>query len=411
MDFLQEEITTIHDFCFDTDKIEQKMNDLTLTRPVALIVPILYTEIKNEPLHNIVDQLNKCSYIKRVIIPLAADNWKEYFDVIEFFEFLKIPHMVIWCNGPRVENILENMKEKALDITSFKGKGKDVWIAIGVASLNSYAIALHDADIVNYTTDFPSKLLYPIVNPELDFFFNKGYYARIDPEKKIMYGRVYRLFVRPLIEALRIEVGYQSELLQYMQAFRYLLSGEFAMTSDMALNIRIPGDWGLEVGILAEMYRNATLKRICQIDLGFYEHKHQPLGKSKEEGLRKMSRDILTTLLRVVSETTSASSQEVSIPFLHSVRIKYKRMAQDLIRQYNTDALCNGINYNRHVEERYVDVFAEIIMKGGEEYLDDPVDVLMPDWKRALSAIPDLRTRIQEAALADASEYEKSSAQ
>lgn len=226
-----------------------------------------------------------------------------------------------------------------------------------------------------------------------------------------MYGRVYRLFVRPLIEALRIEVGYQSELLQYMQAFRYLLSGEFAMTTDMALNIRIPGDWGLEVGILAEMYRNATLKRICQIDLGFYEHKHQPLGKSKEEGLRKMSRDILTTLLRVVSETTSASSQEVSIPFLHSVRIKYKRMAQDLIRQYNTDALCNGINYNRHMEERYVDVFAEIIMKGGEEYLDDPVDVLMPDWKRALSAMPDLRTRIQEAALADAAEYEKSSAE
>ncbi|MCS3923301.1 glucosyl-3-phosphoglycerate synthase [Methanosalsum natronophilum] len=409
MDFLQEEITTIHNFCLDTEKMEQKMVDLTVTRPVTLVLPILYKEIKNDPLYDIVLNLNRCSFIKKIIIPLAAETGEEYTEVIDFFKFLEVPHIVIWCNGPRIEAIIDDMKEKDLDITSFKGKGRDVWIAIGVASLNSYAIAFHDADIVNYSKSHPVRLLYPIVDPELDFFFNKGYYARIGIDTKIMYGRVYRLFVRPLIEALRVEVGYNSSILQYMQAFRYLLSGEFAMTTDMAINIRIPGDWGLEVGILAEIYRNTTPKRICQIDLDFYEHKHQKLGQSSQEGLCKMAHDILTTFLRVITESTNGSCREISGPFLHSVTVKYKRMAQDLIRQYHADALCNGISYNRHKEERYVDIFADIIMSGGEQYLEEPENVLLPDWKRALSAIPNIRTKIQEAALEDMNEYKSNS--
>ena len=31
------------------------------------------------------------------------------------------------------------------------GKGKDLWIAIGVASLELFAFAIHDADIVSYS--------------------------------------------------------------------------------------------------------------------------------------------------------------------------------------------------------------------------------------------------------------------
>jgi glucosyl-3-phosphoglycerate synthase len=36
---------------------------------------------------------------------------------------------------------------------------------------------------------------------------------------------------------------------------------------------RIPGDWGLEVGTLAEIYRNVVPGRVCQADLSDnYEH-------------------------------------------------------------------------------------------------------------------------------------------
>ena len=402
MDFYQERLTTIHNFCIDEKKMEERLRELTLVRPSVVIIPMLYQEVENEPLPHIVEQLNECKCIKQIVVALAADNVDQYKKVLSFFNRLELPHLVIWCNGPRITGILEELKEKELDVTSFSGKGKDVWIAIGVASLKAYAIALHDADISTYSKDLPAKLLYPIIEPELDFFFNKGYYARIDMEKHLMHGRVYRLFVRPMLETLQTNIKYESDILQYLEAFKYTLSGEFAMRSDLALNIRIPGDWGLEVGLLAEVYRNTTLKKICQTDLGFYDHKHKDMGTNTNEGLFKMVRDILTTFLRIVTETTTTT---ISDSFLHSIRVKYKRLSQDLIRQYHADALCNGLIYNRHMEETYVDLFSEVIMDTGKDYLNDPSGILLPDWTRALSAMPDLRKKLHDAALKDAEMY------
>jgi len=404
MDFYQERITTIHDFCIDHEQMAKRLSKLTVVRPTVVIIPMLYEEIGNETLPNIINELNKCTYIQKIIIALAADDITQYENVLRFFNQLNLPHMVIWCNGPRILGILDELKEKQLDVTSFSGKGKDVWIAIGVASLEAYAIALHDADIATYSKDLPAKLLYPIIEPEVDFFFNKGYYARVDLEKRLMHGRVYRLFVRPMIEVLQIDLQYESDMLQYLQAFRYTLAGEFAMTGDLALNIRIPGDWGLEVGLLAEVYRNTTLKRVCQTDLGFYDHKHKDAGTDTGEGLCTMVGDIFTTFLRIVTETTDT---QISDSFLHSVRVKYKRLAQDLVRQYHADAFCNGLRYNRHQEERYVDAFSEVIMGTGGAYLEDPSGILLPDWTRALSAMPDLRKRLLDAAITDAAESQE----
>ncbi len=306
--------------------------------------------------------------------------------------------MVVWCNGPSISKVINDMKDAELDVSQFKGKGKDVWMAIGIASLDVYAIVLHDADILTYSKDFPAKLLYPVINPKLNFLFNKGYYARINKERGIMYGRVFRLFVRPFIEALQKDVGCKSEVLEYLQAFRYILSGEFALTSDMALHLRIPSDWGLEVGLLAEVYRNSSLKRTCQTDLGFYDHKHKETGKDITQGLSKMVNDIVLTFLRITNETTSV---QISGPFIQGLHVKYRRFAQDIIRQHYADAICNNMLYDRHVEEKYVEVFSDILINTGNAYLEAPLCVQMPDWKRALSAIPDLREQLKAAALKD----------
>ena len=68
-------------------------------------------------------------------------------------------------------------------------------------------------------------------------------------------------------------------LLEFLDSFRYPLAGECAMTTDLARSTRIPSDWGLEVGMLAEVYRNCSLKRICQVELvENYDHKHRELS-------------------------------------------------------------------------------------------------------------------------------------
>jgi glucosyl-3-phosphoglycerate synthase len=398
VDFYQEKITTIHDFATDNGAMVKHLQELSTSRPAALIIPMLYKEIKSPCLANIRDELNKCEFINEVVISLAADSREEYEHVVRFFRELKLDHIVVWCNGPNVSKVVAEMGEKDLDFSHFNGKGKDVWLAIGVASLNSFAIALHDADVVTYSKDFPAKLLYPILNPKLNFLFNKGYYARINRKEGIMYGRVFRLFVRPFLAALQRDVNYESYVLSYLQAFRYTLAGEFAFSSDLALHLRFPADWGLEVGLLAEVYRNSSLKRTCQTDLGFYEHKHKDAGEDVSEGLSKMVNDIVLTLLRIANETTSV---HISQPFIQSVYVKYIRFAQDLIRQHHADAICNNLKYDRHVEERYVEAFSQIILNTGNSYLETPLSIQMPDWKRALSAIPDLREQLKNAALKD----------
>jgi len=66
------------------------------------------------------------------------------------------------------------------------------------------------------------------------------------------------------------------------------------MITELARINRIPADWGIEVETLAEVYRNYTLRRICQTEiLETYEHKHQPLSaEDPTTGLMKMSIDI-----------------------------------------------------------------------------------------------------------------------
>ena len=68
MDMNQEEITTLHDLNLDKEKLMKNISDVAVERPVSVILPMLYSEIKSDSLGNIVKQLNKCTYLKEVII-------------------------------------------------------------------------------------------------------------------------------------------------------------------------------------------------------------------------------------------------------------------------------------------------------------------------------------------------------
>lgn len=399
MDFYQSLVTTIHDFGPDISSKEKRLAEMAEERPISLVLPMLYRELEGKALPNIVRDLNKCDYISKVLVPLTAKNASEYRATLRFFDRLELPHLVVWCNGKRVMGVLDDLKDEGIDVRNILGKGRDTWIALGIASLDAYAIALHDADILTYNRDYPTKLLYPIVDPDLDFVFNKAYYARIGDGERRMYGRVFRIFLLPLLEALQKKVRYQSRFLRYMRSFRYALSGEFALTSDLASNLSIPGDWGLEVGILTEVYRNVAMKRICQTDLGFHEHKHRKIGTSPSSGLLKMVGDIEKSLLRSLTEMEGI---DISEAFLLSLQVLYRRLAQEDIYRYSADAQFNDIAYDRHTEESIGDTFSRMILKAGREYLEKPFGTLLPSWIRVTSAMPGVRNRLKEAALADA---------
>lgn len=391
MDFDQGRIATVHDFGMDPDSLRKRLRSLRRKYPAGVVIPMLGSELESPALQMIMEGLNECDYLNKVFIALSATH-DEYKEALKVFQSFEVPYEVIWCNRPEVSVVMEELKSRGVDLGGLSGKGKDLWIAIGIASLELYAFAIHDADILSYSGMLPTKLLYPVIDPSLDFIFSKGYYARIDMGSRVMYGRVYRLFITPLLDALQEKLYYRSDFLRYLETFRYLLSGEVAITSDLALNLRIPCDWGLEIGMLAELFRNAVHKRMCQVDLGYYEHKHRDIS----EGLLKTAGDSLITLLRTLTEIDGV---DISEAFLLSLQVMYRRFAQDRIRQYHADAICNNLEYDRHREETNVEAFAGVILDAGGEYLSNPTVSQLPDWIRVISAMPDIRERLREAAI------------
>jgi glucosyl-3-phosphoglycerate synthase len=397
MDIRQDDITTLHELNVSKKKLMKIVSDAANDRPVCVIMPMLYKEIRNDALDNIKLGLNKCKYLNELIIPLAAKNEKEFKQVKRFFQDTKIPTLVMWCNGPRIEKLLNELKSDGINLLKYRGKGRDVWLAMGIASIKNYAIGLHDADVLGYSEEIPTRLLYPLVEPELDFKFNKGYYARVNVQKKIIYGRVFRLFLHPLLRSFVDLESSEPKFVRFLRSFRYPISGEFALTSDLARDVDIPGDWGIEIGIMAEMYRNVISKRICQTDLGFYDHKHQKIG-TNDTGLTKMSGDILKTLLRVLIEEDNI---QISRESLISLRVLYQRHAQDCIRQYHADAHFNNLKYDRHLEETMVEKFSRQIMNAGLSYMRKPVGTRIPDWLRTISARRKIREQLLEVVIAD----------
>jgi len=392
MDFDQRKISNIHDFNLDFDIMCDRLRTLKEKFPLGLIIPILGNDIRSPTLAKMVQEINQCDYLKKVFVAISTKSKPDYEEALRLSRLFQIPCDVVWCNKPEVHTVLEELRTKGLDVTQLSGKGKDLWITIGIASLELFAFAVHDSDIVSYTRMLPTKLLYPTIEPELDFFFCKGYYARINFENRRMYGRLQRLFIIPLLEVLQKIIGY-SKFITFLQSFSYPLAGEIAIESDLATHLRIPSDWGLELGLLAELYRNSAARRICQVDLGFYDHRHKEIIT---DGLLKTAEDSFITLLRTLTETENIV---VSEPYLISLQVSYRRLAQDKIRQYHAEAKCNNLSYDRHEEEATVDLLSTTILAAGKKYLENPIKSQLPDWLRAMSAMPNLRERLKKEAI------------
>jgi glucosyl-3-phosphoglycerate synthase len=392
MNIDQRKIANIHDFFMDFDAMSTHLSSVKTKFPAGLVIPVFGKDITSPSLLKIMTEINSCDYLSKVYIALSAKDPHDYEEAMRISRKLKVPCEVIWCNKPEVLAIFEELKGKGLDVTGLSGKGKDVWIAMGIASLELFAFAIHDADIVSYTKMLPTKMLYPIIEPKLDFFFAKGYYARINQDNKKMYGRIHRLFINPMLEVLQEKLRY-SKFLTYLQSFSYPLAGEMSLYCDIATHLRVPSDWGLELGLLSEVYRNASYGRICQVDLGFYDHRHKTIDQNS---LLKTAEDSFITLLRTLTETENI---DVSEPFLTSLQVAYRRLAQDKIRQYHADATCNRLDFDRHEEETNVDSLSSVILTGGRKYLENPVKAQLPDWLRTMAAMPDIREKLREKAI------------
>lgn len=397
-------ITTLHDLrATDSQHLERILLDASRHFRLGLILPVTASDMRAAPFGQIVRELSVgTEFLKEIVIVLnVAPDVEDFRDCLARVRSLGEKANVVWGDSPRFQAIYQTLVDAGLNLNK-PGKGRAVWTAYGylLTEPKIKGYVLHDCDIATYNRELLVRLCLPIAHPSFDFHFCKAYYARFTDR---LHGRVMRLLMTPLLRALISCLG-PDRFLLYLDSFRYPLSGEFAITADLARSNRIPGEWGLEIGTLSEVFRNISIKRVCQVDISpRYEHKHQsPSLDDPTKGLLRMSTDILTSIFR----TLAAMGVRLPAEDFATIRSAYLRHAQDAIRQYAADAIMNGLQLDRHEEENMSERFSQLIIPAGDTMRQDPTGSSdIANWARVLSAFPDMPNQLRAAVLDDQQEF------
>ena len=382
----------------DLPRLERELTDFARETPIALVLPCHIRELGTKALRGIVRELKGVPYLQQIVVGIdGATRAREWRRAQHFFQQLPQEPVLLWNDGPRMTALFKKLEDAEIS-PGAGGKGRNVWICLGyvLASEQARMVAMHDCDIVSYNRELLARLCYPVAHPSLGFDFCKGYYARVTDR---LNGRVMRLLLTPLLRALRTILG-QHPYLVYMDTFRYPLAGEIALDVDLVRRVRIPHDWALEVGTLAEVFRNCAPRAICQSELcEVYDHKHQELSiRDPEKGLNKMAVDIARSFF----QRMAAEGIKLDAGLFDTLLSAYSRQAEDTLRFYAADAAVNGLNYPRHEEETAVSMFVRSIRTAAKAFQDDPLwTPLISNWNRVESALPNFLDELREAVRLD----------
>jgi glucosyl-3-phosphoglycerate synthase len=149
------------------------------------------------------------------------------------------------------------------------GKGEVLWRAL--AATTGDLVVYLDSDLVDVDSRFVTSLLGPLLTvPGVELV--KGFYdrpLRLSEQDAIATGggRVTELVARPVLSALRPELG----------GIVQPLGGEYAATRELLESLPFAGGYGVELGLLLDTQRTRGLDAIGQVDLGVRKHRHRSL--------------------------------------------------------------------------------------------------------------------------------------
>jgi glucosyl-3-phosphoglycerate synthase len=375
------------------EEIEARIQALSSRFPVALVLPMVPEEMDRPALAGILRELCEVSYLDSLVISLNRATLDDYARVLEYFEPYPGRKVVVWSESEPMRQFLGEMQSAGLYVGE-PGKGRACWLALGaiLAEERVEYVAFQDADVVNFRREMLARLVLPAIDPTVDFDFVKAYYARVSDR---LHGRVTRLLLTPLLAAFTRLLG-GDPYIRYLSSFRYALSGEFVMKTDLAERMRLPCDWGLEIVTLFEALRHRAPVRVCQVELAErYDHKHQDLSASDPtRGLHRMAKDVVKHLLR----TLAAAGVNLSDGLFRSLLAAYQREAEDAVADSYAVAVVNGLFFDRHEEELNVQTFTSALRDSIEEFLHDPLGApLVPNWARVWAGMPEAGARLLAA--------------
>jgi glucosyl-3-phosphoglycerate synthase len=193
------------------------------------------------------------------------------------------------------------------------GKGDAMWRALSV--LRGEAVCFLDADTEGFSAHFCTGLLGPLVC-EPDVQFVKGFYRRPFEQDGISLpeggGRVNHLTARPALALFYPQLA----------GVRQPLAGEVAARRELLERLPFATGYGVEVGMLIDVWREIGGEGVAQVDLEVHHNRHQPLRE-----LTAMAHTVLATIARRLEREgrlldAAASSPVVERPPLAGLRVR-----------------------------------------------------------------------------------------
>lgn len=164
--------------------------------------------------------------------------------------------------------------------------GKGEALRCAVARTAADILLFLDADVTNFSGHYVSDLALPLLaDPGLVLV--KARYRRPLAGLADEGGRVTELLARPLLER------FYPELATIAQP----LAGECAVRRRALDGIRLDDGYGIEIGLLIDVYRRFGRHAIGEADLGERVHRNRPLHQ-----LRPHARAVLDSLMARVAE-------------------------------------------------------------------------------------------------------------
>ena len=390
-DFYQHaRIPTLHHLAVtNMGEREAEIEAWTQDKPVALLLPALYTEFERPVLPGILSTVSRVPYVSQVVLSVNGMD-AAGLKLAQSMCRKKLgdkPFHIIWNDGVEATELRE-LLHPAESPSMQTGKGSNVWTGLLWLLAGGFKgiVVGHDTDISSYGRELLVKLAYPLTHPSMRYRFAKGYYGRVSGR---LFGRVTRLLVFPLIQSF-IDVLGAKPLLQHLESFRYPLAGEFGGDIDTLSKFSLPTGWGLEIAMLCDAHRQIPPTEMCQVDIGSnFEHRHRRLDEDQPEDYRPDA-----GLLAAASEVTRCLFVEVmkdieprsAKSVLTSVCESYRGTASEWVQRYEHVALLNGLEFHRAEEQCAVEMFNDALFRiartwksngaNGAPLLPTPADIL-----------------------------------
>ncbi|HEV3320407.1 MAG TPA: glucosyl-3-phosphoglycerate synthase [Solirubrobacteraceae bacterium] len=184
------------------------------------------------------------------------------------------------------------------------GKGDAMYRALRV--LRGEIVCYLDADTAGACAHYATGLLGPLVceaYAEGEIAFVKAFYRRPFEHDGVSLpeggGRVNHLLARPALELFYPELG----------AVAQPLAGEVAARRELLERVPFVTGYGVEIGMLIDVWREVGLYGIAQVDLDEHRNRHQPLA-----ALTPMARTVLATIARRARAEGRLNGVEIAEP-------------------------------------------------------------------------------------------------